>query len=359
MAGPVGARPACGSHLRDIDRLRYVRRCLGRDHLPRGLFGILSHAFDLLIFSIIIFFTLGPTSPFFVFFVFSIICATLRWQWQGALWTTVASLSAVVGMALYPADLLRDPDFEMNRFIMRVVYLAVVGSLLGYVGAHEQTRRRELSGLAAWPHGVPDDSPGLARQVLEFSAGILSAPRIFLAWEEQEEPWLYLASWARGTFEYTREAPGALGSMVAESLAGKSFFCPDAKRAEPAVVYASPSGLQRWRGAPLQPEMQERVRAKAVLALRLPGGNARGYLFALDKARMTSDDLVLGEIAAQGVASQLDHFYLLQQLRDAAAAEERVHLARDLHDGLLQSLTSVALYLEAAQRLGKLLAIQG
>src|SRR5207244_1018734 len=39
------------------------------------------------------------------------------------------------------------------------------------------------------------------------------------------------------------------------------------------------------------------------------------------------------------------------RLRQAAATEERVRLSRDLHDGVLQSLTGAALKLETAQRL--------
>lgn len=61
------------------------------------------------------FLTTGPASPFFVFFVFSLICATLRWQWRGAMYTAAIAISVVIVMAVYPADLLREPEFEMNR----------------------------------------------------------------------------------------------------------------------------------------------------------------------------------------------------------------------------------------------------
>jgi signal transduction histidine kinase len=42
---------------------------------------------------------------------------------------------------------------------------------------------------------------------------------------------------------------------------------------------------------------------------------------------------------------------LARRLRKGAAAEERVRLARDLHDGLLQTLTGTALQLQTAERL--------
>ena len=40
-------------------------------------------------------------SPFFLYFMFSLLCATLRWQWQGVLWTSVAALAIFVGLGIY------------------------------------------------------------------------------------------------------------------------------------------------------------------------------------------------------------------------------------------------------------------
>jgi hypothetical protein len=48
-----------------------------RFRLPWGRAGIVVHVFDLLAFIVIIFLTHGPTSPFFVFFTFSLVCAAL------------------------------------------------------------------------------------------------------------------------------------------------------------------------------------------------------------------------------------------------------------------------------------------
>src|SRR5262245_26912617 len=53
-----------------------------------------SHVVDLAAFTVFMYFTEGPTSPFFLYFVFALVCATLRWQWRGTPWTAAASLAA-------------------------------------------------------------------------------------------------------------------------------------------------------------------------------------------------------------------------------------------------------------------------
>jgi signal transduction histidine kinase len=56
-------------------------------------------------------------------------------------------------------------------------------------------------------------------------------------------------------------------------------------------------------------------------------------------------------MVAHQVADRMDHFYLLQRTQHGAAMEERMRLARDLHDGVLQSLTGTALQLQTVGRL--------
>jgi len=99
------------------------------------------HAVDLTVFALLIFFTSGPTSPFFVYFIFSLVCATMRWQWRGTFYTAAIAMGIVLVMTIYPENLLRDPEFEMDRFIIRIGYLPIVAALLGYLSAYEQQRR--------------------------------------------------------------------------------------------------------------------------------------------------------------------------------------------------------------------------
>ena len=66
---------------------------------------------------------------------------------------------------------------------------------------------------------------------------------------------------------------------------------------------------------------------------------------------MRLDDLILGEVVAWLVVTRLESLYWQDRLREAAALDERVRLARDLHDSLLQSQTGAALQLVAARRL--------
>jgi signal transduction histidine kinase len=317
--------------------------------VPRVLHPLATHVLDLVIFSMFVFLTEGPpTSPFFVYFIFSILCATLRWGWRGTLWTSLFSVTAFLGMGLVGGRVLDDE--RLNRFIIRSVYLSVVATMLGYLGAYEQQLRGEVAKLAGWPRRLSREARDVLREALEYAAEVMNAPRVLLVWEESEEPWVHRACWS-SDLAWEREAPGAIEPVVASPIADREFSCLDASSPSPTVLYTSADGgLRSWPGAPLHPKLQTHYAVRAVVGVPLKGEALHGWLFFLDRRRMTTDDMVVGEIVAQQVTARLEHFYLLQRLQQSAVMEERVRLARDLHDGLLQSLAGTALQLHALRR---------
>ena len=305
-----------------------------------------THAVDLTVAVLVSFFTEGPTSPFFVYFVFAILSAAVRWGWPGTLWTTAVSLVMFLGLGYYFARILEDSTFELNRFIIRGVYLGVAASLLGYLGIFDERLRREISTLAKWPRHTPVDGRDLVREVLGRIAGILGLSRLLMVWEDEEEPWIYLAHWTTEGCEWMREPAGTYEPLVAEPLAEASFLCGHAGAASPRVIFTSEGRLGRLRQPPVHPDLRARFGIDSVLSWRLRGESFQGRLFALDHPVRGMDRLLVGEILAWQAAAHLDQFRLLQRLRDAAALEERVRLARDLHDGIIQSLTVARLRLE-------------
>jgi signal transduction histidine kinase len=308
-----------------------------------------THLIDLVVFAVMYVFEQHVASGFFVFFVFSLLSATLRWQWRGTLFTAVTAFGVALVSALYQAS--SADQFESNRVLIRGLYLSVVAVLLGYLGVYEVRLRREISRLASWSSALPDDAEGMIREVLIRIADVLSAPRVLLVWEEREEPWLNVALWSGRDLHWTREAPNALTPPTAENLASVDFFCSDAAATTPTVVYAINDEFRRWRGAPLNPALRAQFAIRRVLAVRFQSATLTGRIFWLDKPRLSTDQLAFGQLIAREVSNRIDHFHLLADRWRAAAEAERVRLARDLHDGLLQSLTAMALKLEEVRTL--------
>jgi len=318
---------------------------------PLAHVGLATHVADLAIFSLFMYLTEGPGSPFFSYFTFAVVAGALRWQWRGAVWTALAALLSFNGMGVYASQVLRDPTISLNRFIIRSVYLAVLAALLGYLGAHEARLRGELAGLASWPRTLPADLPSVLESDLGVAARLLRVPRVLLVWEDPDEPWLRAALWYRGGLEQWRESPDTWQPIVDESLTDAPFLTTDPGASVSLVSYASASGLRVWRGSPVNTALQARFAVGAVVSLPIRTEHVTGRLFALDSQQTTADDLVLGGIVARQISASLDHYYLTRRLREAAATEERVRLSRDLHDGVLQWLTGAALQLQTMEQL--------
>jgi signal transduction histidine kinase len=311
------------------------------------LWPVAMHATDLVFFSLFIFFTDGPASPFNVYFVFALICATLRWQARGTVWTAVVILAAFIGFGVHFGAVLQDPEFDLRAFIIRGVYMVVLAVLLAYVGAQDQRTLHELWRLASWPQVMRRDVDALARDLLGYAGPLLEAPRVVLVWAEADAP-ARIAEWNRGAWTHERLPAGA--GTVHPEIGRRAFICTGAPARRALVQEAHALQLGVWQGDPLDPALSDRLRPGAVLSVSLPGESFDGRLFFLDKRDTTLDDLLLAEIVAGVVAARLDAFYLTEQLRQGAATEERIRLARDLHDGVLQSFTGVALRLAAIRR---------
>jgi len=317
---------------------------------PGGRERVVTHVIDLAFFSLFVYFTAGPASPFTTYFVFSMVCATLRWRWRGVLWTAAASIAAYLFIAFFIAGTPLVPHVEGYRLAVRVVYLAVIAVLLGYLGAHEERTRREISGLAGWPELGPQRFDVAVGALLAHATRVIRAPGALLAWTEREEPWLYLASWRDGELQWSREGLRSAEPLVAERVAETGFLSA-AEGDPPLVLVRSGSGFERWRGSPLRDALRARAGPGPLLGLPLRSDSFAGHLLFIGKRGMSSDDLVLGEAVAAMVAARLESVYLARSLAGQTAIEERIRLARDLHDGVLQSLTGFGLRLEAVRRL--------
>lgn len=311
---------------------------------------IVTHVIDIALFTAFVYLTDGAQSPFFPYFVFAIICGAIRWYGRGALVTGAASLTFYVVATLSGAVSQPAEDFNTAEFIARSTQLALVAGLLGYLGTYQHRLQREIAGLAAWPRRLPTQRNVALSEVLAYTSTLLAVPRLVLVWEEGDEPSLRLAVREEHGVQITHERPDVFGTLVAEPLERSSFICTGLGTARRRVLERVPGGFRFWNGDPLGPKFRERFKVKNVIALRLSTGSIQGWLFALDRPRATAEDLLLGDIVGGLVAGGLELQTLVEQLRESAAGEERVHLARELHDGVLQSLTAASLQAQRARQ---------
>jgi signal transduction histidine kinase len=306
---------------------------------------------DLVAFSVLSFLTVGTTSPFYLYFIFLVICGTLRWRSWGAFWATASAIAAYAGTSWYAMNVLHDPGQAWDAFAIRSVHLTVVAVLVAYMGAYQQRYQEEISRLASWPRKFPANAEALVHEILTQSAEILEAPRLLLVWEEPEEESLNLAWLSNGRLLWTHEPESTRRPLVSAGLEGKTFQTSDASAERSVVTVWRAGSFKKRVGRSIDPTLRERFGMRAVQSWALDGELVRGRLFCLDKNLMRLDELGFGLLVARLAVSRLDSLYLLKRLRDATAVEERLRLARDVHDSLIQSVAGSALQLLAARRL--------
>src|SRR5439155_2665313 len=133
-----------------------------------------------------------------VYFIFSVFCGAIRWGSRGTLTTAAIVIAAYMFMTLTISRTLGPVEDELNRIIIRTVYLVVTAGMLVYLGRYEARLRSGIERLAQWPVAGGKSSDRALADILQHAAGMLGAPGALVVWEGGEEPGAQDAWWAGG-----------------------------------------------------------------------------------------------------------------------------------------------------------------
>lgn len=180
---------------------------------------------------------------------------------------------------------------------------------------------------------VPRARTELLEETLERLRRLFAAPRALMVWEEADEPWVNVASLDEdGDLDWKEAAPSSYAPLVAERLAPLSFFAGASRKSNIAES--------------IHPSLCSDYQIRTALSLLLEGDDLQGRIFLLDLDQIEPHHFVIGEI----VTAIVEERFLrasLHERNDGSELDERVRMiARDLHDGLLQSFTGIVLQLE-------------
>ena len=306
--------------------------------------GIVSHVFDLLIFVTLLYLTDGPTSPFFPLLVFGLLAGTLRWQWRGAMWTTLLLLGLYVAMGLgaYPSML--GGPMELQRFLIRSTHLAVVGGILTFFGFYQERISGDLLRIhtATFERDGGEVAPVAA--VVRYVGTVYQAERAFFAWSDPEEPWLFVAKWNRGELEQGVVPPDRYDPLVAEPLSRRPFVY---RRGRDALYRGADGRMATYAGPTVHQGFVDRYGIAQAIVLPVAAQGIEGWLFVLKSQVHPYDAIGIAAQLDTRIAAAFDRAAALAATSKATQSEQRLRLARDLHDGVLQFLAGLAMQLES------------
>lgn len=320
------------------------------------------HATDLIWPTLISLFTNGPGSPFFLYFIFAALAAAFRWGMREALLTVVIAIVAMTAEARIlmsgwlAQHIPSQPD--ARDFVVRTVYMVILTFLIGYLAESEKRRRAEAMSIGQVSSEVLVDAglKGTMQAVLLEVLNIFGARQVLVVAGDPETRRANL--WRVEQVERGGDVIFSWGHLEPDDWARYAFDLP-----EPASVAA-------WRGRGERSAIVLDRDANRVRGMRchLPRGLSaqhsfywlltasasftpdvwsRVFLFDPQLGGRAEEQLRFLQQLTRQVSPALYNVYILRRLRSRAAAVERGRVARELHDGVVQSLHAIAFRLYA------------
>ncbi len=200
--------------------------------------------------------------------------------------------------------------------------------------------------LRNWPREFRPQPRDVARDALQSCSSLYGCRNAVMVWEEAEEPWRIVGRLSGETFNCVEEQAGRYEPLVDPAVENHSFY-------QAVGGAAITSDGRRFDGAPalIDPELRSTCEMKAVLSLPVHGDIIDGRIYLLDPEHHSQELLLVGDVLGLLIARQFECAARVESEKQAAVAEERMRVARDLHDGLLQSFTGIVLQLETVHEI--------
>jgi signal transduction histidine kinase len=329
---------------------------LRHDHLPNGVTQQ-AHWLDVAWYVVLISLSSGTSSIFFFGFFFAILTASFQYGFAPGLRVTVVSavLYGVVGFATTD----HAAEFELNRSLLRPVYLLVLGYLIAYWGGHEITSKRQLAFLKE-VSTLSNPRFGVDRTIdllLKRLQGFYAADAALLVIRDVGAGMHRLYRTASGPRPPAATAPIPLevADMLLELPADQPILYPEHappwQRRNPIAGRRRRAqfGTETTGRAELGAAVAALLEAESFISvsLRHSGGtSSRIYLTARRHYFAGSDIYFLLQVA-EHVTPVLENIRLVDRLAADAAAHERERIARNIHDSVIQPYIGMQMGLAA------------
>ena len=336
-------------------------------------FPFLLHSVDVFWPAFITTFTEGPNSPFFLFFFFVLLAAAYRWGMRETLLTAGVAIALIFSQATllsfgpWAVSHFLEGTFQLNRLIIRSTYLLIIGFLVGYLSEAAKLLRAETatitrvlsktrveSGLRGTLQGVLDEFLRLfgSEQALLVLQEVATG-KIFL-WENRKSP-----KASHSKLIQLSELPSSQERVYFFPVPGEAWHAIQRfhRVEQPAwdVIVLDGEG-RALRDVPVQvPEAFRNSHSfsDSLLSVAFQFRQEwRGCLFLLDPrlGRSRIEEVRFAQNLFRQAFPAVYNVYLVRRIRAQVGTVERARVARELHDGVIQSLSAAVMKMELLRR---------
>lgn len=279
--------------------------------------------------------SLGSEMPFHLWYVFFVVSVAIRYGWR---YSVLALSASIVSSTVIT---LRAPQGFAGNIPGQLGFtgfLLVLAFMFGRISEKQLSYQASLAVVNEFRYELA----GLATSA-EVIAHTLAKAKALLRVEEAF--FLPARRGADGS-----EAPGLRSSGADPVLlatfreSGGAWNVEEILKEQRPLLTNSPNKDQSLsEGLPPKAELKNLVAAPMMVR-----GTPVGVVYAANRKddRLSNADLELLELMATQAAPVVENALLWERLRESAASEERLRIARDLHDNFLQTLAAIKLHLE-------------